>query len=448
LRDAASLIDSVTLRRAGAGALFSVIVIPNLVADFELLRTNLRYRARPTEAYVSSNGAVHFGQPWGQMGAWIRTNIPDSVVLASPAKELVPFIENRKLLETSRTLPTPIVERFLRDHDARYLLTTTLWDDLETFDITMAESRRFWFKRVHSVGHLKLYEIHSALTESPPKSDAVTDDTSGIHGLLLRGRRHLQGLRYAEAIDALNKAVQAAPFRPEPLFELMSAVSVVGDSTAAMALFERLFTLPQSTAYTQLARAMIVTMEKLLRAQQQSSLERSHTAFEGGLAYWQLGYTGPALAVMRNIAQSDSLHFVSALWGAYFARQLGDTVESNQFLKRLNKIDRHAAIVADWNALRALEERIKRTRDAVGKASLHMKISKIYSKIELYEEALDALERAGLAAPEKLIDILLARAEIYEKKQVALAAVRSYRSVLDLEPHNVFARERLELLTR
>lgn len=448
LRGVASHISSTALRRAGAIVLVSVIVIPNLVANIELLRTNLRYRANPAGSYVSSNGAVHFGQPWGLMGAWIRTNLPDSIVLASPAKELVPFIGNRKLLETSRTLPTPIVERFLRDHDARYLLTTTLWDDLETFEITMAESRRFWFKQAHSVGHLKLYEIHSALKETPPRSETVVDDTSGTRGLLLRGRHHLQKLHYAEAIADLNKAVYAAPFRPEPVFELMSAVSVVGDSSSAMALFERLFTLPQSTAYTQLARAMIVTMETLLRAQQQSSLQRSHTAFEGGLAYWQLGYTGPALAVMRNIAQSDSLHFVSALWGAYFARQLGDTVESNEFLKRLNKIDKNAAIVADWNSLRSLEERIKRTGDAVGKAELHMQIAQIYSKIELYEEALDALERAERAAPEKLIDILLARAEIYEKKQVTLAATRSYRSVLDLEPHNSFARGKLDSLTK
>jgi tetratricopeptide (TPR) repeat protein len=193
---------------------------------------------------------------------------------------------------------------------------------------------------------------------------------------------------------------------------------------------------------------MIVTMEKLLSAQQQNSLQRSYTAFDGGLAYWQLGYTGPALAVMRNIAKSDSLHFVSALWGTYFARQLGDTAESNEFLKRLNKIDKNAAIVADWNSIKALEERIKVARERLQRAELHMRIAQIYSKIELYEEALDALERAERAAPEKLIDILLARAEIYEKKQVAVAAARSYRGVIDLEPHNSFARERLEALTR
>lgn len=446
LRQIASHISSAIVRRGGSVLLVSVILIPNLIADFELLRTNLLYRGNPTRPYVSSNGAVHFGQPWGEMGAWIRANIPDSVVLASPAKEPVPFIGKRKLLETSRTLPTPIVERFLRDHDARYLLTTTLWDDLETFAVTMAETRRFWFKQVHSVGHLKLYEIHSALLETPPKSEPVAYDTSGIRGLLLRGRYHLQELLYAEAVADFQKAVQNAPFRPEPVFHLMSAVSIVGDSSSAMALFERLFTLPQSTAYTQLARAMIVTMEKLLRAQQQSSLQRSHTAFEGGLAYWQLGFSGPALAVMRNIAKSDSLHFVSALWGAYFARQLGDTVESNEFLKRLNKIDKNAAIVTDWNSLKSLEERIKRTRDAAEKAALHMRIAQIFSKLELYEEALDALERAERTAPEMLIDILLARAEIYEKKQVAVAAVRSYRSVLELEPHNSFARGKLESL--
>jgi tetratricopeptide (TPR) repeat protein len=264
--------------------------------------------------------------------------------------------------------------------------------------------------------------------------------------MLLRARQQLQDLRYESAIALLNAAVQRAPTRPEPVFELMAAVSVVGDSTTAIQLFERLFTLPQSTAYTQLARALITTMGKLHAAQRQSSFQRSFTAFDGGLAYWQLGYTGPALAVMRNIATADSMNFVSALWGAHFARQLGDTVESNEFLKRLNKIDKNAAIVADWNSLKRLEGRIKATSSGIDRARLHIQIARVYSKIELYEEALDALDRAEASSSEAIIDIVLARADIFEKKKTVIAATRSYRQILDLEPHNRFAKERLDSL--
>jgi len=447
-QQAASRIGSLTLKRGGAVLLAVMIIAPNLIADYELVRTNLAYRADPGRPYRSINGAVHFGQPWEQMGAWIRTNLPDSIVIASPVKEPVPFIGNRKLLETSRTLPTPIVERFLRDHDTRYLLATALWSDLETFDFTRAESRRFWFKRIHSVGYLSLYEIHSTIREPAGNPGTSANDTSTIRGLLLEGRRQLQQLKYEEALALLNKAVHQAPFRPEPVFELLTVASIVGDSASAMNLFERLFTLPQSTAYTQFARAVIVTMEKLLLARRQSSFQRSYTAFEGGLAYWQLGYTGPALAVVRNIAKSDSLNFVSALWGTHFARQLGDTVESNEFLKRLNKIDKNAGIVADWNSMRKLEERIKAIRSDAAKAKLHLQIAQVYSKIELYEEALDALERAETLAPEILVDVLLAKAGIYERKQTHWAATRTYARVLDLEPHNSFAQERLDSLAR
>ncbi|MBI4418140.1 MAG: hypothetical protein HY563_05140, partial [Ignavibacteriales bacterium] len=149
-----------------------------------------------------------------------------------------------------------------------------------------------------------------------------------------------------------------------------------------------------------------------------------------------------ALAVMRNIAKSDSSHFSAALWGCYYAKQLGDTVESYEFLKRLRRIDITAPIVGDWEAMRKLEEQMRKTRSARDRASIHREISAIYAKLELYDEALDALERAYAFMPDD-VGILVARAQVFETKRALWGAQQTYRRILELEPANEIAREKL-----
>ncbi len=434
--------------RAEAGlGLVALLIIPNVVTNYEIIRSNLSYRADPVGFMKSSTEESRFGQPWSLFGDWITANIPDDAVIASPAKELAPFVGSRKILETSRALPAPIFERLLRDHAASYLVSTIVWDELETFAIAMMESPRLWFEPVHKVGNLTLYRIHSAFLTPRPLAVNEMPDTSTVKGKVLAGRQMLHKQRYNTALEYFNAAAAIAPRQPEPLFQLMITLSILGDSASTMKLNERLFTIPQSTIYSALAQAQIGAMTQLLRAEREAIPQRSYAAFEAGLAYWALGYRATGLAVMRNIAKSDSTHFSAALWGCYYAKQLGDTTESDQFLIRLKKIDFAAPIVADWEAMRRLEVTIKRARTGAERAAAHRKIAKIYSKLELYDEALDALERALRINPAD-IDVLLERAEAFESKRARWAARRAYEHILDLEPHNSFARERLDSLAR
>ncbi|HEX9614545.1 MAG TPA: hypothetical protein VGA55_03535, partial [Bacteroidota bacterium] len=371
--------------KAGVG-LVVLLIAPNVVTDYEILATNMRYRSAPQSFAAEADDALWFGQPWSEAGRWIRDNTPEEIVLASPAKEIAAFVGNRKVLETSRSLPTPIFERIVRDNSATYVLTTVVWDDMETFEIAMMESGRFWFEPVHSVANLTVYRVHSSLLN--PRQDglgAANPDTTTVKGRILAGRMQLSKLRYENAIKLFNAAMLEAPGQPEPVFQLMTVLSILGDSASTMQLNERLFTLPQSTAYSQLAQSTIGAMEQLLRAERQTIPQRSYTAFEAGLAYWSLGYGSTALAVMRNITKTDSTHFAAPLWGCYYARQQGDTTESNEFLKRLKRIDVTAPIIGDWETMSHLEERLKTTRAPEERARLHLRISRIYERLELFD---------------------------------------------------------------
>jgi len=432
-------------RTAAALGISAVVLFPNLVTNFEILRTNLRYQANPETFAARAEQAHWFGQPWSAAGRWINDNLPEDAVLASPAKEIAAFVGNRKVLETSRILPTPIFERILRDHGARYVLTTVVWDDMETFEIAMMESRRMWFEPLHSVSNLTIYRVHSSMI-TPPSAISPDPDTSAVKGKILRGRNELAKLRYENALRLFNQAMRLAPQQPEPVFQLMTVLCILGDSVSTMELNEKLFTLPRSTAYSQLAQANIGILEQLLRAERQTFPQRSYTAFEAGLACWGLGYQSTALAIMRNIANSDTTHFSAPLWGCYYARQLGDTTESDEFLNRVKRIDFAAPIVGDWESMKQLENQLRTATKTDERVKLHVRISRIFSRLELFDEALDALERAMRLEPDN-IDLLLARAEVFEKKRAIYGASRVYGRILELEPHNSFAKERLDTMS-
>lgn len=429
-------------RRAVVAVLAVTIILPNGSTVAELVRTNLAYRADVTGFSASSEDALWFGQPWAAVGDWFQQNTPVSSVIASPAKDLAVFVDRRKVVEASRALPTPILERLLRDHAVDYLVTTIAWDNFQTFEIAMAESRRLRYEPVHEVAHVRIYRVRSAFLDPPPVPLSLRPDTSTVRGKILRGREKLHALDYDGALSLFWEASQMEPGEPEPVFQVMTVLSIAGDSAGAMDLSTQLFTYPKSTAYSAMARAQIGAMLQLRRAEREKGIQRGYTAFEAGLAYWSIGYGSTALAIMRNIARSDTTHFSAALWGCYYAKQLGDTTESFEFLKRLRKIDITAPIVADWEDMRNLELKARTTTSAEKRAAIHVSIAEVYERLELYDEALDALERAEALRPGDVL-ILMKRAAIFEKKKAFWGAKRTYERILVKEPGHSGALEGL-----
>ena len=434
-----------------AGAiLLAVLVAPNAVAVFELVRTNLAYRSAPEEfsdrARKAGDEASFYDHPWSVLGSWVNENLPEHVTIASPVKEAVPYLGNRLLLETSRVLPTPVFERTVRDFNAQYLITTRIYDDVQTFEFDRRETKRLRFKRLYAVAGVSLYEVSSAIRDASLPEAAPLPDTSSALGLLLHGRDALLHLRYNEAVDFYNRALARDPTQPEIVYQLMTTLAILGDSVAATQMNRQLFTLPQSTAYTQLAQAQLQAMSQLLTARRvNNAVGQAYAAFEAGLAYWGLGYSPLAMRIMRRVVQVDSTNFVGALWATYMSQQLGDTSASNGFLARLTTIDPKAPIVKDWHDIRDSQNALRSARTPADRATLHRRIAGVYERIELFDDALDELERALNDQPDD-VDTWLTMADVYEKKGALIGIRTAYTMVLKLEPHNSFARAKLDTL--
>jgi tetratricopeptide (TPR) repeat protein len=213
-----------------------------------------------------------------------------------------------------------------------------------------------------------------------------------------------------------------------------------------MNMVDQLFTLPRATAYTQSVQSTIGIMEQTLKAKQLTNASaQSFALFETGLGYWSLGYREAARSVMRTVIRLDSTNFVGALWGIYFARELGDTLESNRLLDRLKSIDRAAQIVVDWEQIRLLGEGLKATKSPREIVENYLALARVYAKIELFDESLDATLKALKLEPSN-VDLWLCKGEVFEKKKAFWGAAAAYREVLTLEPHNSFAKTKLDSL--
>ncbi len=425
------LLNNQASRRGLAIALTALLIAPNAVAVGELIETNRRY-ARSPETFAqglidSGESSPFYTRPWEQMGAWITNNVPAGSVIASPAKEIAPFAIGTAVLELSRSVPSPLFDRSLRDNAADFLLATTVWADFRSYEFAMDESRHFSFETLHRSGALTLFRIHRrVLPEAAPQAESLAVDSTAFTApeLLRLGRRHFLRLQYIEALGTLNEAARLAPTQAEITAQQILVTSVIGDVERSLALFEQLFTMPQSTPHVALAQAHLTLAEQLkLASEASSSAERSGRAIAAGRGYWDLGYGNLALRVMQNVLRLDSTSFDAALWACHFARQLGDTVMSRRYLALLKDIDFTAPIIRDIEAIDRAGARASHSEDQGDRLQALLELGELYEKLELFEEALDDLEKAMTLEPHDG-RVRSAMVRIYERKGAQQALKR------------------------
>lgn len=426
---------------------WSLLMFPNVLCDLEIFRTTMQFRSDPVNFSSRFMGSVpgYYRRAWSSAGEWIQASLPAGSVIASPAKEIAAFVRDHKVLEASRTVANPVFERLLRDHDAEYLLSFTLWGDLKTYEFQMNESRRFWFELIHEIGDISVFRIHRTLSEPNPhpQNRPPLSATPTSADYLRFGRYDFMNLRYSEALLGFTLSRNEEPRQPEPYFNLLVVHSAVSDTAGALRAFQALSGIPESTPYIPLAQEHL-NLARLLRGASEAQIPqiRSTMATNAAIACWNLGYPRLAYRITTNVIKLDSSFFNAQLWASQIARQLGDTIPAYRHLRKLEIIDRTAPIVRDFQRVRQCEDSLRKARTDETKAGLHHSLSLIYRKLELREESIDEAESAVRLQPGKAV-FWLHLAQMFEEKGARFAARRSYNQVLLIDPANTVALEKL-----
>lgn len=421
-----------------------LMVVPNVLVSSEILQMNRAYVASPAGLYeeLKKNNSLNstmYAQPWSIVGEWVRTNVPEDAVFASPAKELAVVVGDRKVMELDPGLTLTIFETLLRDNGVQYLLTPMRWRDVRVYEFLMAESRRFWFEPVYRVSSLEIVKVHSRHQEPVARMDTAAIDTTTPMGMLKQGRLHIRREEYGDAIRLLTRGVQHVPNQPELVYQTIVAHAMTGDSANAQRYYQQLLSLPQVASYLFLARLQLHEMTLSMAAEAIANPEeRTIRLNELALDYWRQGYYQRAARLANEAIEADSTYFVGLLWGFHFNFQTGNRPLCEKYLKYLKAIDDTNQIVRGFGRLLALKDSLAASTDPLVRSDNHVSAGRIFETIELFDEMIDEAELALCENPHNSeARIMLAQA--YAKRNRPRRSDHYYRSVLAYDPTNAVA---------
>jgi tetratricopeptide (TPR) repeat protein len=416
-----------------------ILIFPNIIYVFEIIRTNLAYRKDPV-AFSSQQASLsqhtgYFSTPWKILGERIDREIPASSIMASPDKEIVPFAPRHKFLELNRAVTLPRFETLLRDYTVEYLLAPTVYDSLVEFQNMIDESKRFRFEHLYRLNRNNIFRIKSRLEEQTSASsmELCSSALNNLSDTIRFGRFAFMHEKYPEALSIFSQLRSRYPHRTDILYQLLLIHTFMPDSASAMQDLRELYTSPNSTSYTAPAQVHMYAMRSLLRAQSMSdSVQCAEQLLELGRLYWNLGYSQQAYHMMRHSVELNTQYFVGYLWAWHYGIQVGDTISAKEYLKKLEYIDRDNPIVTGFKVMTACFENLRQTNNHQKRSELHLTLSREYNTIDLHDEALDEAQRA-IGEDSKNAEAWRYLAHLFEKKNSPLAVKRALQKASELE---------------
>ena len=389
-----------------AGLFLLLVAMPNILCCYELLRTNLSYRAAPTEFWRRSTSddasSNYFGTPWSEMGKLVGNHVQGTASIACSEKEIVPFAPQFKFLEVNRGVPLPMLESMLRTYDISHLIAAESYGNVETFQVSLSASSRFRLDLIDSVAGLKLYKVISLLREPSfaSRGQVLTLSTVRASDLMRLGRLSLRSERYSDALAFFTAARKQYERQSEITFYILATHALAGDSLEAVQELPRLYASPSATSFIPPARVFLYAMNELKQVRSApDNPGASDRLYDAARTVWNLGYGRQAYRLVKELLSRDPNHFVGLLWGWHWGIQLGDTAAAGAYLARLQGIDSANAVVRSFTTMARAHRDLRRASTPTDQCNLHILLANEYTKMELPEEAFDEVERALRADP-------------------------------------------------
>ena len=375
----------------------------NLISVVELLRSNLRYRSALSEhrsGKTPFQASGYYATPWELAGEALTAATPADAVVASAAKEIVPFVGGRKVLEVNRAVPLPMFESMLREHDVSVLLVQQVRSGVRSHEIQIAESQRFRFDTIAVAGWLTVYRVHNLAREGlPPTPSIAASRGEGVLGLLHKGRTAIREMRSAEADSLLRLARSLDPINVEVAYQRVAAASLGGTLQQAVTAQQELFSTPRSTSYTPPGRVLLALAQFLDAARSLRGTARAQALFQASRAAWDLGYSRHAAAFADSAIVADPQHFEALLWSTHYGFQTDDSPKARIRLRVLTQLEPTNPVVVGFREIDSVSNMLRGVREPVARGSLYLDLSHIYERIGLPEEALDMADRAWRSMP-------------------------------------------------
>ncbi len=416
-----------------------IAVVPNLIWDAQFLRNNYAYKQSPLTFFESLQGLQrypsHFTKPFDLAGKWIASNTKDSTVIMSQWKDLVCWVEGRKVLMANSTVQLDDFDNFIRDYGVKYLVVVEQKNGVREFEFQMLQSRKFAFTQVQRFANISIIEAHS---KDIPRAntDRSTLFRSGItllgegknqeanhllDTLYLRNENNMPVLLYSAIANEFNMKLHEANER-----------------------FSRIRSMPQSLIFLDEAVVHQQIIQALLNVETiPAGSEKGESYFRIAAGYWNLGYRTQARMLNGLALQQDSTLFPAMIFGMYYALVEGDTMIAKNFLKYAKDAQKDSMLVMTWEKIFSHMDMLKKTRSSTEYAAHCMSISSLFSSLGIVESAIDNALLA-LRYDTNNLDALKQLAHLYQQKRRYASARNMLERAYKLEPQNIAIQKELQ----
>jgi tetratricopeptide (TPR) repeat protein len=426
----------------------SLLVLPNMVWLQSFVKNSWQYRQSPETFYLKlreeKNPPEMFTKPLHLVAAWIVQHSDSSTVILSRWKELAVWLQGRKLVESNPRIMRDQFYYQLRDYGVKYIVAVRWRAPINEYETLFVQSDRFVFIPVYTVGNVDVYEVQLKEISSSEKGIVVPD--SNIRSSYDQALSVLED-EPLKSEGMLKELVAGTEGYTMVTFHIGVAKEFAGQLDSAAAIFENFRSLPQAGSYLQQASYHLENI-LLLKQTMDTNLPWGNAQRFNELAtrYWGLGYRKQAMNMLQRSLEVDPQYFLSHVFAAYYSLQQRDTLSARKSLNQAQALDSTNSFVKGFAMLLRYYDSLACITDCSQQNVLRLKIVDSYLALGLQENAIDELQNLLYFDPTNQPALHLL-AELFEMKRRYEPALRSYRTILTINPANNEVRQKVHELS-
>ena len=398
-------------------------------------------------------------RPASLAGRWIAEHSDSSTMVLARWKELAFWLDGRKVLDSEPSISFSLFEAVLRDYDIGFIVSFVMYPGIREFEFQMLKSKRFEFRTVFRAGN---YEILQVIDREGGSSAPVKHGKPLVELPIVRVGEREQTARdlFAAGISALEDRRAKEAFNTFSVLTEVSrgsaylalyrgiALSFGGQFDGALSYFSRFAYEQQAGQYLMDARFHSILIREFQQAEGDSiPAERARILHRISANYWDIGFHERAQAVLMKSIEADSTFSPALIFGLYYALEQKDLVEAKSYLTLMERMSPPHPMLKPVRQILSLTDSARVTKNAVARASYELELAKTYAVMGLNDLAIEYALRV-VAVEGENVRALEVLAQSYELKRRTWPARTILRRILELEPQNLIAQEKLHELEK
>lgn len=394
-----------------------------------------------------------------RVAQWITDHSRPTAMVLTRWKELTFWLDGRSVLECGPSVSFSEFEAVIRDYNIDFIVSFVMSPGVREFEFQMMKSKRFTFQSVFRAGNYEVMQVFDTQPDganvllgsqrvSPMPAILIDDGEARARDLFAYGFRALENDRSKDAFHTFSVLTETSNGSAHVAFLRGIALSFGGQFDGALSYLSRFAYEQQAGQYLMEARYHSILIREFQKAERDSlPHEKASILHKISANYWDAGYRARAQEVLKQSLKADSTFPPAMIFGLYYALEQKDLAGGKSFLSMIEKLSPPHPMLKSFRQILSLSDSAHLMKNPVARARYEFDLAKTYAVMGLNDLAIEYALRV-VALEERNVRALEVLAQSYEIKRRTWPARKILKRILNLEPHNTVALEKLTALER